>query len=66
VTGTTGLGGTAEAGAPKGETIVIEVMKDLPPNVVGLVAKFFGFMMPFHIRVWDESGLEEARTWVCE
>jgi len=28
--------------------------------------KVFGFMMPFHIRVWDESGLAEARAWVCE
>jgi hypothetical protein len=28
--------------------------------------KVFGFMMPGHIRVWDESGLEEAKAGVCE
>jgi hypothetical protein len=28
--------------------------------------KVFGFMMPGHIRVWDENGLEEAKAWVSE
>lgn len=29
-------------------------------------SRAFGFVMPCHVRVFEESGLDEARSWVSE
>lgn len=35
-------------------------------EVINIVAKFFGYMMPCEVRVFNNSNLEEAKKWLAE